>query len=674
MAASGTTRIARSVSRSLRLPALLAPLAVFGATLALYAATLTGVHTFDALSYILDVQRKPWRELFHPHHLAYGPLGWLVFHGAQALGYTGTANVPLQALNAVAGAAGVALFFSSLRRITGSAWIALSGAALLGLSYAFWYYAVEVEVYTLAALFLIACLDQIARLLERPSAAGFALLGLLHGLAILFHQTNVLLAVPVGVALLGCWRLRPASANRAGASAARWLWLLAYTSVLALTVGLPYLTVAALSDLASWQRLRGWLLSYAETGWWGGPITQDKWADLGEGLSLTVADTGGALIGLLLLGLLVLHSRSFVSRHLRGRQLLVLVAISWLLTYGAFFLWWEPDNIEFWIASLPPALVLLALALRGGERYWRRQPGLWLALSCALTMGVINSQAISLRGDPALDLQRQIVAALVAASGPDDLLLVPDGLQELYLPFYEGRFAPYSWNQAFYDHGPAWPDVCAAVRGRVDGALHAGAGVIFAAEVLNPPPLLQRRHNLSPEAVAACLAPYRQALEVVPMPAPQLPAWRIPAASVVAAGEGWRFTHFRWGWQPANLVEAGFVAGWQLIPGTDPALTSPLLSLDAARFDSLEVALAIEGDPAEAQLFWAGPDGQLAETRSLRWTLRPGLQTYRFDLRAQPGWQGTITRLRLDPVAAGDGRALRLVAVRLLPRPDFTQN
>jgi len=52
-------------------------LLLFVLTLLLYLATLTQVHTFDALSYVTSVERKPWTEVFHPHHLAYGPLGAL---------------------------------------------------------------------------------------------------------------------------------------------------------------------------------------------------------------------------------------------------------------------------------------------------------------------------------------------------------------------------------------------------------------------------------------------------------------------------------------------------------------------------------------------------------------------------------------------------------------------
>lgn len=63
--------------------------AIFVGLLSLYLLTLTQVHTFDALSYITSVERKPWTELFHPHHLAYGPFGSLALTLSRALGYDG---------------------------------------------------------------------------------------------------------------------------------------------------------------------------------------------------------------------------------------------------------------------------------------------------------------------------------------------------------------------------------------------------------------------------------------------------------------------------------------------------------------------------------------------------------------------------------------------------------
>src|SRR6185436_6206650 len=88
-----------------------APVTLFFLTFAIYLTTLTQVHTFDALSYVTSVERKLWTEVFHPHHLAYGPLGVLALHAGRALGYGGGAALPMQMVNALAGALGVALFY-----------------------------------------------------------------------------------------------------------------------------------------------------------------------------------------------------------------------------------------------------------------------------------------------------------------------------------------------------------------------------------------------------------------------------------------------------------------------------------------------------------------------------------------------------------------------------------
>ncbi|HEU5087306.1 MAG TPA: glycosyltransferase family 39 protein [Roseiflexaceae bacterium] len=167
-----------------------------------YILTLTEVHTFDALSYVTSVERKPWQEVFHPHHLAYGPLGTLALAAGRVLGYAGGAALPMQLVNAVAGALGVALLFRVLLHLTGRTDLALAAALLMGSTYAYWYYAVEIEVYTVATVLLIVCLS----LMTRVSQPGqqrpiwlYAGLGLAQAGAVLFHQTNVLLCGPVVV-------------------------------------------------------------------------------------------------------------------------------------------------------------------------------------------------------------------------------------------------------------------------------------------------------------------------------------------------------------------------------------------------------------------------------------------------------------------------------------------
>lgn len=633
----------------------------------LYLFTLTQVHTFDALSYVLSVERKPWQAVFHPHHLAYGPLGVFALGLGKALGFGGGAALPMQIVNALAGALGVGYFALVLMRATQRQDVALATALLLGSSYAYWYYAIEIEVYTVATLLLVVCAGLLWKLAMGSRQWTFTLLGVTQGAAVLFHQTNLLLCGPIAV--LALWMLwqqrstwRPVLAG----------WL-SYAAALVLVVVLPYIWVGfGVSQFASWQEFWLWLTEYARTGWWGGPISASNWEGLAQGLSeaLTPQAGGWAWLALVSCGAVGLWQsgkrRTVAIEQDSGAGQLggwAGVLLSWVIVYGLFFFWWEPDNIEFWIASLPPLLLLLAIGLSSTRRW---SPAVLLVGGLALVLVAVNGDAIQRRGDARTDLQRTIALALAEQSTPADLLIIPDGLQELYLPYYEQHENFISLNQAMFDHNADWDAACLALHGRIETALYAGATALIADEALHPPQALLRRHGLSQAQVDACFAPYYAALRPISMPS-NLPNYqRLPYAQEYADGAGWRFMSGPLGWQAQHVRDQRFEGAWIFVPEQDPSLTSPLLRLDTSRISALELDIDNVTTASDAQLFVLGEDGLASEERSLRWKLAAGQQTYRLELHGVPGWQGIVTRLRIDPVGVGDGGVIGIKGLRLL--------
>ncbi len=645
-----------------------------------YLTTLTEVHTFDALSYVLDVDRKPWQELFHPHHIAYGPLGAAIRTLSHALGWQGSALVPLQVVNAVVGAVGVSCFCALIYHATRRLDLVLCGGLLLGSSYAYWYYAVEVEVYTIAALFLILCLWLMVSIAQQPTLPArrpLILLGVAQGMAILFHQTNVLLSLPIGILLLCCFfSRRPPTYRPTFLAGAMFGW---YLLPLGLMSAGSYLLVGfGFSDFGSWGEMWAWMTDYAQTGWWGGAVTHDSWADLGKGIAETIAQPFGAALGMLLLSLVLLFLPKLITRH----GLLLIPLTAWLLTYGIFFFWWEPDNIEFWIASLPPALFIFILALEAGGRPW--YTGVWATLVIGAAIWMFNHGSITLRGDSTQDDHRTIVHLLAEYSTPDDLLLVSDGLQELYLPFYEDHNNTWSINQAMWESATDWEQACERLQQRIDHALGRGLAVFLGQEVLFPQwedttfgdPILQR-FGLAQEQVTQCFAPYLPDIELVDMDDDLPPFYRIPTAQeMVEERGGWSFTRHRWGWHAAHIREERFADAWYFTPDVDPNLVSPPISVAVEDYDAIEIRFGVSAATTATmkyELFFVDEQGLVHNEHVVQRTVERDEEqphTYHISLEDREGWEGTMTGLRFDPVGEGDGGVVWVEWVRFISAAD----
>lgn len=654
------SKISRGIARWV-LPLGLALLAF-----ALYIATRSDVHTLDALTYIRNVDQRA-ELFFHPNHLLYSPTGWLFWQSWRLLGYRGNSEIPLQALNSLAAAACGFGFYRVVLQVTRKWSAALVAAGLLLFNYAAWYFAVEVEVYMLALIWLVWCLALLVEAVQRPRRRTAPLLGFALGMAALYHQTNVLL-VPVVAAALGLssssWRVRISR-------------LLQTAAIAGAIVGLGYGLIAfGYNGYRSYRQFHDWMFFLADTGLWG-RSSRGRLADLLSGLSNSISTEGAWAFWLAIGVLLLLGLPAAVRRWPR----LVLLCGMWLGLYGAFFTWWEGENIEFWIATFLPLWFLVGLSVARLPDGWKRMGSATTqrfplgVVACALPVLLAwhNYPIIYLRGDARQDLQRQVADRVKSVSSRDDLIVSSGGVLEIYMTFYEDRRNVRTVNGAISETGGDIPAALARLREAIDTSVRAGLAVLVDREALKPiPDRNGLRYPITQAQLDAFWGPYRAAFEPAVNYNGITYFWRIPSATAAARQGGWKWQTFDWGWQATNIAAPRFTGSWCFNPKPDPIFMSPLMNVEATPFHTLEVTMRSTAAGQRGQLFYAGPDGAMSDERSVRWTIEGdgATHTYRVPLAGSAGWQGTITRMRLDPIEAGDGTPASetcIESLRLLP-------
>ncbi|MDO8670269.1 MAG: hypothetical protein Q7O66_02420 [Dehalococcoidia bacterium] len=499
--------------------ALLSAQLLFLGVLAVYLLTLSHTYSPDSMSFALLADRG---QLFSPlffqaEHLLWPFAGWAWYHLWLSLGYGWGPLVPMQFLSAFAGAAGVALFFLSLRAILGASArgmvVSVFSALLLAFSYGYWFHSTEAEDQIIAtALTLGAFLILVATVRETKADAnslakvkigrfGFGsaftaignvlksppfILSLVMGLAILAHGT-ALLHLPA--LALGMWlkerRLRPA------------LGLVVGTVVFA---GLALVLLGALSHgLRSPGDYVSWLLAAPSNGVWGKLSPRNFWVGAQGLANAVVFLQGGPVFKALLSG--AFHWRNALSVVLflgvgalsvlavaylaflgRGgppvaapveppadnpvdnpadypveppvdsaagtrvgavppwpplrregvcpsdRRNLALVCLGWIAVVGLFDFFWAPEDIQFWIALVPPLIVAVTLAYQ--DLSWAtpaREKILigMFALGVALVFVINLVTAVIPRADSGSNMGLAKALCLGQASKSEDLFITP---------------------------------------------------------------------------------------------------------------------------------------------------------------------------------------------------------------------------------------------------------
>ena len=321
-------------------------------------------HPTDAVLYALAADVKDAYPFFHWHHLLYTPLTWLFVRGAGLLGYAGDVFPPLAALSAASAAAAAALFYLSLRRLGATVAGALLAVGAAALSASWWYFAGEVEVLALVALFVAGALYILTA--PRINSKTVFVLACWLGLGTLCHQVVILL-IPVCSIVIAWERKR------------RFARLASFWGAYGFIVIIPYVLIPVLYyHVAGWGGWARWATHYY---WWGdwGHLTGERWArgyltmlsaaaagpnpfDAGQTLTLGVLLRNYAPAVLVFAG--ALGTVAAASRRLwREKRRWLVAAVVWFVFFHIFFSWWEPENAEWWIATTMPLWLLFGLAV-----------------------------------------------------------------------------------------------------------------------------------------------------------------------------------------------------------------------------------------------------------------------------------------------------------------------
>lgn len=417
------------------------------------AENFSGPH--DSIGYLNGIVTG--KHLFHPHHILYHFIThyWLVFARSIAGGIPDYYLV--EAFTALWGSGIITVVYTFFRKRFGlTVPIAALGASIIAFSYGLWFYSVNIEVYAPPMFFLLLCLYILTKKDFRQR--DVVSVALLHVMALLFHQVHILFTP---VVLYTIWRERRKIHFFRSA--------VQYGLIGVMLTGTVYFVVGwIIEEQSSWEQWVNWMKGYARYGSYWHPLSTKTPFLVFTGF--THAFVGGHFIFQLPLAsdyfnhsMMVhsLHDEMYLSRHISPTMavcLLVLtagVALLLLLllirfirkyrsirqqwpavinplliagaVYTAFFCFWMPEILEFWIFQMVLVWVLLIGTLPVTGFPFRLKPVLGLGF-ISISLLVVNYFG-SMRWMQNLenDWYYTKVKPVQPVATPNDLILVQQG-------------------------------------------------------------------------------------------------------------------------------------------------------------------------------------------------------------------------------------------------------
>lgn len=392
---------------SARLNSLLSMLLI-GFVLAIYVFTIP--YSFsegeDSLAYIFQSTSGSLKGLLNPNHLLFNPLNYTAYQSVRYF-------FPEVSFSAVA--TGIVILCSLVNVIlcyricvllkfsTISIILTLCGTSF---SYGYWIYSLLIDTYVLPVIFILLIIIQLIHISQEGcSPKRFYLLSVYTVLGVLSHQQEVLLLVVVPSTLLTMFYTSSISSDARDFFGCLFRYLVASAILIGLTytlIPVVFFGASSVDDIIHWSRgvanttvkpefgavsiIKG-VVGIGKSIWGGYFLFHfDAFKDfvasffhdklLEEEIFLAERMSWNSVIisaFFLIVSICTFFSILWLAmknwkRKLSSQEItLISFCMFFIVVYGAFDIWWEPYNIEFWIALIPVLYLLLSVCINLSE-------------------------------------------------------------------------------------------------------------------------------------------------------------------------------------------------------------------------------------------------------------------------------------------------------------------
>ena len=352
-------------------------LLVFAVTLIVYLSLPTRIYYGDGVGFAdaIESAHSDPTQLFHPNHLLYNFMGYVIWTASQVIHPQARALNVLQATDSVFGAAAAALLCYILFELFESPYIAVWLSFGFAFTATWWKFSTDADSYVASTFFLIASL--LFLLPSRKSKP--ASLALTHSAAMLFHQL-ALLFFPV--CLIALWYQ-----TRDYPREKRFTILGQYAILAALITTAAYGFAFRFSQGAlNLGRMAHWISSHSEDSEFSFDVGRNLIASVAGNVKLFVGgrvpfirETWGPFIALSAVAAIALFVVLIWSLKQRGVPAvrrpdgkfapIVLFSVVWIFVYAVFLFFWLPQNTFYRLFYLP-AFILLAGTVIASSKAW----------------------------------------------------------------------------------------------------------------------------------------------------------------------------------------------------------------------------------------------------------------------------------------------------------------